>query len=374
MPKKSDIDTDGLNEVIHLSRNVLRVVYVITIILIVLGVILGLHYLGIFSLLGGILGVISPVFIGFIIAWLFYPLHRKLIKSGINKVLSSLIVLFIIIAFIGVFIYIFIPVIASQVNDLVSYIPNVINSVGDFLSKTIKSLSVKNIDLSSVQNGLLTSLETYVVDFTSSLPNNVLDAVRNIFSALGTIVISLIISVYMLIDYDNIVLSFHKILPKKDRKEYVKLIDNISINARKVVNSTLFVAFLVFVFDTIGFAAVGLRSAMLFGLFCGLTDLIPYIGPYIGGGVAVIIGFTQDPIIGIGVLVIAVVIQILESYILQPVVMSQATNLSPIIILIGLLIFGYFFGIVGMVIATPALAIIKEVINFIKIRYVNAQE
>ncbi len=374
MKRKKEIDTDGLNEVIHLSRNVLRVIYIITIISIVLGAIAAIHFLGLFKLLIGVLNVISPVFIGFVIAWLFYPLHKKMLDKGFNKVLSSIIILLVLIGIIGIFIYVFIPVISEQVNELVSYIPSVIDSVSNFLTKTMASISIKNIDISNIQNGLLTSFETFVLEFTSSLPNNIIEIIKGLFSTLGTIVISLIIAIYMLIDYDNIILSIHNLLPKKNHSEYLKLLDDISKNTRKVVNSTLFVAFLVFVFDTIGFAAIGLKSAMLFGLFCGLTDLIPYIGPYIGGGVAVIVGFTQGPIIGIGVLIIAIIVQVLESYILQPVVMSQATELSPIIIIVGLLVFGYFFGVPGMVIATPCMAIIKEIIKFIKLRFTKRKE
>ncbi len=374
MKKKTELDTDGLNEVIHLSRNVLRVVYVITIILIVLGAILGIHFLGLFELLWGVLGVISPVFIGFIIAWLFYPLHRKMLNKGINKILSALIIFAMIITIIGIFTYVFIPVISSQVNDLVSYIPSAIEEVTNFLTKTLDSISVKGVDIQSIQNGLLNSIESFILEFTTSLPNNVLEIVKGIISAFGTIVISLIIGIYMLIDYDNIINSLHKLFPKKGHNDYIKLTETISANTRKVVNSTLFVAFLVFVFDTIGFACIGLKSAMLFGLFCGLTDLIPYIGPYIGGGVAVIVGFTQGPIIGIGVLIIAIIVQLLESYILQPVVMSQATKLSPVVIIMGLLVFAYFFGIPGMVIATPCMAIIKEVFNFAKIRFIKYRD
>ena len=120
-----------------------------------------------------------------------------------------------------------------------------------------------------------------------------------------------------------------------------------------------------FVCDTIGFAIVGLNAAVLFGLFCGITDLIPYIGPYIGGAAAVIVGFTQSPIIGFATLVVAIIVQLVESYVLQPVVMSKAMQLSPITIIVGLLLFGYFFGIVGMIIATPCMSIIKEIIIFI---------
>ena len=122
---------------------------------------------------------------------------------------------------------------------------------------------------------------------------------------------------------------------------------------------------MVFVCDTIGFAIVGLNAAILFGLFCGITDLIPYIGPYIGGAAAVIVGFTQSPIIGFATLVVAIIVQLVESYVLQPVVMSKAMQLSPITIIVGLLLFGYFFGIVGMIIATPCMSIIKEIIIFI---------
>ena len=124
-------------------------------------------------------------------------------------------------------------------------------------------------------------------------------------------------------------------------------------------------AFMVFVCDTIGFAIVGLNAAVLFGLLCGITDLIPYIGPYIGGAAAVIVGFTQSPIIGFATLVVAIIVQLVESYVLQPVVMSKAMQLSPITIIVGLLLFGYFFGIVGMIIATPCMSIIKEIIIFI---------
>ena len=123
---------------------------------------------------------------------------------------------------------------------------------------------------------------------------------------------------------------------------------------------------MLFVCDTIGFSIIGLKSALLFGLFCGITDLIPYIGPYIGTAVVTIVGLTQSPLIGLGVFIIAVIVQLIESYVLQPVVMSRATNLHPVTIICGLLIFGYFFGIIGMILATPIMSIIKVIWHFIK--------
>ena len=151
--------------------------------------------------------------------------------------------------------------------------------------------------------------------------------------------------------------------------EAAQLLNDIGIEVRKCVNGTILVACMVFICDVIGFAIVGLNAALLFGLFCGITDLIPYIGPYIGTAVATIVGFTQSPLIGIGVLLIACLVQLIESYVLQPIVMSKATNLHPVLIIVGLLIFGYFFGIVGMVLATPILSILKVIWHFLNNKY-----
>ena len=213
-----------------------------------------------------------------------------------------------------------------------------------------------------------------LTSITTELPNSLINIVKSLISALGTIGLSLVIMIYMLMDYDNIIFNFQKFLRKKDKKDYIKLIDNIGLNARKVVNGTLLVAFMVFVCDTIGFALVGLNSAVLFGLFCGITDLIPYIGPYIGGAAAVIVGFTQGPLVGIATLIVAIIVQLIENYVLQPVVMSKAMQLNPIAIIVGLLLFGYLFGIVGMIFATPCIAIIKEIIIFISHRIKKVEE
>ena len=176
----------------------------------------------------------------------------------------------------------------------------------------------------------------------------------------------LIIGIYMLIDYDNIGNHFKKIFPKRLQNDIYLLSTTIGTEVRKCVNGTFLVALMVLLCDSIGFALVGLNAPLLFGLFCGITDLIPYIGPYIGGAAAVIMGFTQDPLIGIGTLIICIIVQVVESYILQPIVMSRASNLHPIIVIISLLVFGHFFGILGMILATPTITIIRVLVEFAK--------
>lgn len=366
MKKKIEIDNESLNEVLRLSKRLLKVFYVIVVVGILLCLLVAFQRLKLFDLLTGILKVISPLIIGFILAWLVNPINKKLIEKGMNRVLSAILVFIGLVGVMVLIIYIFIPVIYDQVNELIQNIPNILTSITNFATKTFNRIDINGIDMDSVKKSLLTATENSIVSFTSSIPNNILGFVKGLFSAVGIILISLIVGIYMLIDFDDITNRFYKIFPKKERKDYISLLENISADAHRVVNGTLLVASLVFVLDTVGFAVVGLESALLFGLFCGLTDLIPYIGPYIGGATAVVVGFTQGPIVGIGVLIIVVIVQLLESYILQPMVMSKAMQLHPVTIIVGLLVFGYLFGIVGMIVATPCMAIIKELTIFIK--------
>lgn len=361
----NEIDKDGLNEIIHLSQKLLRVFYICVIVAIILGVLIACRELKLMNFFLGVIKVISPLFIGFILTWLFYPLQKKMVDKGMNKALSAIIIFILVVGFIFLFIYIFVPVLYKQINDLISIIPNVFSSVTNFISKSLDKIDINGLNISQVKHSIVEYGQKMLVSITTELPNSLLNVVKSLVSALGIIVLSLVVMIYMLIDFDNITFNFQKFLRKKGMEDYIKLFDNIGYNARKVVNGTLLVAFMVFVCDTIGFALVGLNAAVLFGLFCGITDLIPYIGPYIGGAAAVIVGFTQGPFVGIATLIVAALVQLIESYVLQPVVMSKAMQLSPIMIIIGLLLFGYFFGIVGMIVATPCMSIIKEIIIFI---------
>lgn len=367
--KKDKINTQELNEVISLSKKILNVFYFVLVALIIIASIFLIKYLGIFNFIMGILKVISPLFIGFIIAWLFNPLVNKLNEKGISKILSAIIVYLIFLICLIVFIRVFIPVLYNQINDLVAAVPSIFSEVEVFINDAISQFNLESFNLVNVQENMMNSIETQLLGFMNNLPNIVINLIVSLFSGIGVFLMGLVIGLYMLFDFESIKTHLLKLIPKKNRYEIETLITNIGREVRKTVNGTLLVASMVFVTDSIGFSIVGLKAPVLFGLLCGLTDLIPYIGPYIGGAAAVVVGFSQGSVVGISVLIICVIVQLIESYILQPVVMSKAMQLHPVTIIIGLLIFGYFFGIIGMVFATPCLALLKVLWRFIRNKY-----
>ncbi len=362
--KKNEIDKIGLNEVIHLSKNILKLLFVMLVIATILASIILLKELGIFKILGSVLNVLAPLFIGFIVAWLFAPLVDRLTKKGLSRILSSVIIYVVFIVFLLIFFRIFIPVIYNELNELINTLPNITNKITDFVNTTFAKINIEGVDINEVKDNILDAITKYGTNISRNLPTTIVSVMSDLVSGIGTIFFGLVIGLYMLFDFDNVTNLLLKVIPVKHQVEVASLVENIGKEVRKCVNGTLLVACMVFVCDTVGFSIIGLKSALLFGLFCGITDLIPYIGPYLGTAVATIVGLTQNPLIGLGVFIIAVIVQLIESYILQPVVMSRATSLHPVTIICGLLIFGHFFGIIGMVLATPIMSIFKVIWGF----------
>lgn len=363
--KKNELDTNGLNEIIYLGKNILKLSFIILIIGIILAGTVLLKELGVFKFIGSVLNVLAPLFIGFIVAWLFAPLVDKMTKKGISRILASMIVYVIFIAFLIVFFRIFIPIIYNELNELIKTLPSITEKITDFINSTFDKIDSDAFNIEAIKTNILDAITNYGTSISSNLPTTIVSIMSNLVSGLGTIFFGLIIGLYMLFDFDNVTNLLLKVIPVKHQVEVASLVEKIGSEVRKCVNGTLLVACMVFVCDTIGFSIIGLKSALLFGLFCGITDLIPYIGPYLGTAVATVVGLTQSPLIGLGVFIIACVVQLIESYVLQPIVMSKATNLHPVVIICGLLIFGHFFGIVGMILASPIMSVIKVIFEFI---------
>ncbi len=368
---EKDINTNDVNEVLSLTKKILKILYFVFIACLILAVIIAIKQLKIMPIFTDLLKVISPFFIGFVIAWLLRPITIKVSQKIKNNTLSAIMVFsaFVLILF-GIM-YIFIPTVYNEVNELVGLIPGFVESITQNINNLFKSLAENGLNLGDFQAKLLSEITTFGTDFAKTLPNTIINFIVGLFSGVGTFLMSLIIGIYLLIDYDNIGEHIKKLIPNKFKKDVINLSNRMGTEVRKCVNGTFLVALVVLICDSIGFALVGLNAPILFGLFCGLTDLIPFIGPYIGGAAAVIVGLTQSPLIGIGTLIICVIVQIFENYILQPIIMSKASQTHPVAIIIALLVFGHFFGIIGMILAAPILTIARVLYTFTKEKLEN---
>lgn len=367
---KDKINYKKVNEVVSLTSKILNLVYIAMIIGIIFIATLLVKEWGILKFVMTILKVATPFFIGFVIAWLFNPLVVKLENRGWNRAVASMVIFLVFILIIFAFFSMLIPTIYTQLNDLIASLPGIFNSLKNWITNFLNNFNSSDmVDVASIEANIFKSMEDLGTNITTNLPSMIMSIVGVVFSGLGTMAISLVVGLYLLFDFNNATDHLLKYIPKTHKYEIETLINQMGEELRKCVRGTLTVACMVFVCDSLGFALAGLKAPILFGLLCGITDLIPYIGPYIGGAAAVIVGFSQNPMIGIIVLIVAVVVQLVENYVLQPVVMSKTVELHPVTIIIGLLIFGHFFGIIGMILAMPIMSLIKVVYRFFATKY-----
>lgn len=367
---KDKINYKKVNEVVSLTSKILNLVYIAMIIGIIFIATLLVKEWGILKFVMTILKVATPFFIGFVIAWLFNPLVVKLENRGWNRAVASMVIFLVFILIIFAFFSMLIPTIYTQLNDLIASLPGIFNSLKNWITNFLNNFNSSDmVDVASIEANIFKSMEDLGTNITTNLPSMIMNIVGVVFSGLGTMAISLVVGLYLLFDFNNAIDHLLKYIPKTHKYEIETLINQIGEELRKCVRGTLTIACMVFVCDSLGFAIAGLKAPILFGLLCGITDLIPYIGPYIGGAAAVIVGFSQNPMTGIIVLIVAVVVQLIENYVLQPVVMSKTVELHPVTIIIGLLIFGHFFGIIGMILAMPIMSLIKVVYRFFATKY-----
>lgn len=363
------LDIKGLNLIIKLCKNMLKIIYVLAIILGIYGFIILGKELGIFKTIVTILKVLSPLFIGIVIAWLFSPLVNFLTKKKVKRGLAVAIVYVVLITAVVLILGAIIPTLYKQIQDFAAVIPSIFDKIRQWLNAIFKSLgNINGLNIKDIQTNLYTQIEGIGKNLTSDLPKVIISGVSAVFSGLGNILIGLIIGFFLLLSFDNMD-SLIGFLPKKIRIVTSEVLQEIDGALRTFVTGSLLDCLFIFIVTSIGLYFTGLKAPLLFGLFCGITNVIPYAGPYIGGFPAVVVGFSQGITTGIATLVVIVVIQFLEGNFLQPVILSKTTKLHPITIILGLLVFGYLWGILGMLISTPLIAAVKAVVLYFDKKY-----
>lgn len=286
--------------------------------------------------------LISPIFFGYAVAWFLKPL-MVFFNKYFNDKIAVFFTYLLIILFLSIISYLAVPII---INEIKSLIPQIIN-----IYENLNPIIIDNVDFKAIGTKVITILNRYTI--------SIKDILLNIFYAL-------FISYFFLIKHAEISKFLGSKLPSE-------LINRISINLRSFVKGTFITTLILFVMSIISFWIAKLPYAFLFAIIISITNIIPFIGPYIGGVPSVIVAFNVSANLGIIVLIIILALQLIESIFINPYIMSKSIKINPIFIIISLIIFGYFFGIIGMLLSTPIITIIKtlylynkefEVINF----------
>lgn len=367
--KDKKIDYKTLNDIIKSGNILLKICLTLMILSIIVVSVYLIDKTNIMSTITNILGILSPLFIGLILAWLLEPYISYFVKNKVNRKLSTFVVYLILLFLIVLILALIVPEFISQLNELIKKIPDFISILNNFINDTFKNFSDLDLDLSDMKDKLILSLNNFANSFTTETLTGIVNSVGTSIKTLTNIFLGVLIGFYLSLDFKKVSKYTSILIPEKFSNDLQNIGKSLNGMLRNYVHGTLLSCFFVLMLSLIGFLISGISSPLLFAVFCAITNIIPYFGPYIGGIPVVIVGFAINPVTGLICLITVLLVQFLEGNILHPLIVGKAISLHPITIMLSLLIFQYFFGIAGMIFAAPVVATLKIIIIFINNKY-----
>ena len=338
--------------------------------------------------------ILKPVIIGFIIAYLLFPMLEKLesllrkIKPlkkkksvrGLAVALQGVIIL------VGLFIIVslLVSVITKQARaanseDIIEGIKTYANSINELYRELIDRLDKLNINSAEIKSSVDTftnNLGKYMLNLSSQLGN----LAGNLKDGLATALFALIFSIYFLLDMPKLKKYWGRvlgiILPEKVKTTLDTLIKDADKVFSGYIRGQAIDAFMVGVVVSVVFSIIGIQYAIVIGLLIGLGNLIPYMRPIVGYSSIVIVGIATSDYKSMVIAAIALlIIQAIDGNLIYPKLLSTSVNIHPMIVIISLTVGASIGGLVGMIVAVPTGALVKvwfeRLINIAEKKNVN---
>jgi predicted PurR-regulated permease PerM len=257
--------------------------------------------------------------------------------------------------------------------DFLQGLPGYITRLQDLFGSAVDSewAHFLGIDPESIRASI-TSFMSRGVDLVTALLGSVWTGGRALVDLFSLVLVTPFVAFYLLRDWDRIVARVDGLLPRDHADEIRRLAREIDHKVAAFVRGQLLVGFLLGVFYAIGLVLIDLNYGLLIGLASGILSFIPYLGFTVGFVTSITIAIVQFwpnwPWIAAVVLVFLIG-QLLEGYVLQPRMIGRNVGLHPVWLIFALFAFGLLFGFVGLLLAIPAAAAVGVLLRFAIERY-----
>ncbi|MGZ9843443.1 AI-2E family transporter [Weissella confusa] len=316
---------------------------------------------------------IGAVFVPLIVSGFFYYLLNPIVgllqkihvgKFRLNRVASIAIVMVLLIALIVAAFMALVPALATQLGMLVDNAPGLIKTSQSWIAQLSETDWVKDIGVNANLQDLQAQVQKYGETLISGTASSLSTLIGTITSVTITAVTVPVMTIYMLNDGQKLVPFLQKIFPGRNEGRVAEILGRLNKTIAQYISGQAIEMIFVGVATTIGYFIIGQNYALLLGIFAGLTNLIPYVGPYIGLVPAIFVAFTQDVWQVVWVVVVVLIVQQIDSNLIYPRIMGASLNIHPLTIIILLLAAGNIAGIAGMILAVPFYAVVRTVIVY----------
>jgi predicted PurR-regulated permease PerM len=266
--------------------------------------------------------------------------------------------------------------IADQVASFQRNLPHLVDQANKSLADLQKTLNDNGIKVEIARQGktALQTLQDNLTQSTGDIVSSARDILGTVVEGAFGFVLTVVISIYMLLYAPRIGRFVRKVLPKGDGTPE----DDFPRRAQKAVFNYVRgqIAFslimgvsagvVLWFLGIVGIFPDGQRYALFFGVFYGLMEAVPYIGPILGGAPPALIALFQDPLSGLWVVLALVALQQLEGHVVAPQVFGRTLRINPLIVLAALLIGGQLYGVIGAFVALPLAALARESLLYLR--------
>jgi predicted PurR-regulated permease PerM len=316
---------------------------------------LGPYFLPVWSI---IRTIVVPLVISMILAYLLHPLVDGLIKCKLNRTLAILMIYIVFLGGIAMLVWLGAPIFVTQIKDLIKQLPEIESNLQQWAWTLDQQLEY-------LPEGVHSGIDHTLGNFEQAIINALMGVVNTLGSLIGNLFVLIVVPFlvfYLLKDVEVIQKNFHFLIPRKQRKLAIKLWKNIDHSLGEYIRGQITVGLAVGVLSFIGYYFIGLPYALFLASIVGVTNIIPYFGPFIGAAPAALVAFITEPSLVIWVILINTTLQILEGNVLAPWIVGKRLHIHPVFIIFALLIGAELGGVLGLILAVPVFVVLKVVI------------
>ena len=323
--------------------------------------------------------VVLPFVGAFLVAYLFSPLVDKLHKIGLPRWLSISAVFIGIGVVITLAFWYLVPLVWEQLMYAKNSIPSGIHWANykflPWLSDSFNLVPME-LDVDQISAAIMEYVQTnYSADSIQAMIAKLAQSGLNFIQIGGTVVLIPIIAFYFLLDWDRMLDSFRRLIPRRYEEQTLVIVKECHSVLGAFVKGQFLVMVLLGVVYAMGLQLIGLEVGLIIGMVAGLCSIIPYLGFAVGIIAAVIASLFQFGIDWMQLLLVGVVFMIgqaVEGYILQPFLLGDKIGLSPVAVVFAVLAGAQLGGILGMLIALPVAAVIVVLLRHAREFYENS--
>jgi predicted PurR-regulated permease PerM len=313
--------------------------------------------------------IFFPILITGFLYFLLNPVVNFLQRHKVPRLLAIIIIYVVFILICVLAIGNLIPAITKQFTALANELPVYADKTMQFFDKVVQSTEFKWV--MDEQKDILETVQERLIEFANTLPNTITGSITNILGVITNIAIILVtvpfLLFYMFKDGHRFPSAISKFLPTAYREEGLSILKETGDTLSAYIQGQVTVALAVGTLAFIGYLIIDLPFALVMALIVAFTNIIPYIGPILGGAPAVIVALFDSPTKALLVVVVILIAQQIEGNVLSPLILGKSLDTHPATIIIILLAAGNLAGVLGMVLAIPFYAVMKTIVlNLVK--------